>query len=325
MNCKSHTHLQKGYTLQFARRPPWFGDVVSTSVQRSTAHILRTEVISLPAKGAVETISPAQSLSVFYSRYFIVPKKDGCLRLCLDLRHLNRALMNWPFRMITSKQILSQICPGDWFFWLDLKDFHIQITPHHRLFLRFAFEGVAYQYTVLPFGLSLASRTFTKCMDAALSPLRQMGIRILNYLDDRLILAQSEDELLSHGSVLFSHLECLGLRVNFDKMALSTGKRISFLGTVIDSARMRAVVTPEHALAIQELVASFKLRVPRPLKAFQDAGPHGLICRCSSGPLEEHQWMERGVPLCMVCRRKVVSTDTSKLGWWSVCNGTSLF
>ncbi len=30
----------------------------------------------------------------------------------------------------------------------------------------------------------------TRCMDAALSPLRQMGIRILNYLDDWLILAQ---------------------------------------------------------------------------------------------------------------------------------------
>ncbi len=80
---------------------------------------------------------------------------------------------------------------------------------------------MAYQYTVLPFGLSLAPRTFTKCMDAALSPLRQMGIRILNYLDDWLILAQSEVELLSHRTLILSHLECLGLRVNFAKSALS--------------------------------------------------------------------------------------------------------
>ncbi len=63
-------------------------------------------------------------------------------------------------------------------------------SPHHRRFLRFAFEGVAYQYKVLPFGLSLATRTFTRCMDVALSPLRQKGIRILNSLDDWLILAQ---------------------------------------------------------------------------------------------------------------------------------------
>ncbi len=60
------------------------------------------------------------------------------------------------FRMITSKQVVSQICPGDWFFSLDLKDsyIHIQIAPHHRRFLRFAFEGVAYQYLILPFGLA---------------------------------------------------------------------------------------------------------------------------------------------------------------------------
>ncbi len=80
------------------------------------------------------------------------------------------------------------------------------------------------------FGLSLAPRTFTKCMDAALSPLRQMGIRILNYLDDWLILAQSEVELLSHRTLILSHLERLGLRVNFAKSALSPSQRISFLG-----------------------------------------------------------------------------------------------
>ncbi len=54
-------------------------------------------------------------------------------------------------------------------------------SPAH---LRFAFKGVAYQFTVIPFGLSLAPHTFTKCMDAALSQQRQMGFRILNYFDD---------------------------------------------------------------------------------------------------------------------------------------------
>ncbi len=178
--------IKRGYSLQFARRPLRFSGVVSTSVQGENARVLRSEVMTLLEKGAIEMVPPALSESGFYSRYFLVPKKDGGLRPILDLRRLNHALMRRPFRMIMLKQILSQICTGDWFCSLDLKDayFHIQIAPHHRRFLRFAFEGVAYQYTVLPFGLSLAPRTFTKCMDAALSPLRPMGIRILNYLDD---------------------------------------------------------------------------------------------------------------------------------------------
>ncbi len=213
--------IKRGYSLQFFRRPPRFSGVVSTSVQGDNARVLRSELMTLLEKGAIEMVSPALSESGFYSRYFLVPKKDGGLRPILDLRRLNHALMRRPFRMIMLKQILSQIRTEDWFCSLELKDayFHIQIAPHHRRFLRFAFEGVAYQYTVLPFGLSLAPRTFTKCMDAALSPLRQMGIRILNYLDDWLILAQSEVELLSHRTL--SHLERLGLRVNYAKSALS--------------------------------------------------------------------------------------------------------
>ncbi len=73
---------------------------------------------------------------------------------------------------------------GDWFVTINLKDayFHIQVVQRHRRFLRFAFGGKAYQYKVLPFGLALAPRTFTKCMDAALALLRLQGIRVLNYL-----------------------------------------------------------------------------------------------------------------------------------------------
>ncbi len=78
--------------------------------------------------------------------------------------------------------------------------------------------------------------------------------------------------------MLLSHLECQGLRVNFAKSALSPSQRIYFLETVIDSARMRAVVMPEGALAIQQVAASFKL--PRPLKVFQRM--LGLMASASS-------------------------------------------
>ncbi len=142
-------------------------------------------------------------------------------------------------------------------------------SPHHRRFLRFAFEGVAYQYKALPFGLSLATRTFTRCMDAALSPLQQMGIRIVNYLDDWLILAQSQAVLTLHKTLLLSHLGCLGLRVNFAKSILSPSQQVSFLGTVIDSVQMTATVSAERATTIQYHMASFEEGTNRPLKAFQ--------------------------------------------------------
>ncbi len=220
------TTVSRGYTLQFTWRPPHFRSVLATTVRSEGTQVLRAEVIHLLEKGAIEIIPSSQSESGFYSRYFLVPKKDGGLRPILDPRLLNYDLMKRSFRMITLKQILSQICPGDWFMLLDLKDvyFQIQVAPHHRRFLRFAFEGVAYQYKVLPFGLSMTPHTFTQCMDAALSPLRQMGIHILNYLTDWLILAQSQ--ATSHKTLLLSHLGCLGLRVKFAKSILSPSQRV---------------------------------------------------------------------------------------------------
>ncbi len=134
-----------------------------------------------------------------------------------------------------------------------------------------------------------------------LCPLRRMGIRILNYLNDWLILAQSEVELLSHRTLILSHLERLGLRVNFAKSALSPSQRVSFMGTVLDLARMRAVIAPERALAIQKLAATFKSDTARPLKGFQRmlglmaaASPVlqlGLLCMC---PLQ--RWLKPRVP-----------------------------
>ncbi len=99
--------------------------------------------------------------------------------------------------------------------------FHVSVLPPHRPFLRFAFEGWAYQYKVLPFGLSLPPRIFTKVVEADLVPMREHGVRILNYLDDWLIPAQSRDQLCEHRDMVLSHLSQLGLG--------STGKRANSL------------------------------------------------------------------------------------------------
>ncbi len=105
--------------------------MLDNTVHSEDAQVLRVEVMNFLEKGAIEIIPPAQSESGFYSRYFLVPKKDGGLRPILDLKLLNYALMKRWFRIITLKQILSQICPGDWFMSLDLKDayIHIQVAP----------------------------------------------------------------------------------------------------------------------------------------------------------------------------------------------------
>ncbi len=190
-----------------------------------------------------------------------------------------------------------------------------------------------------------------------------MGIRILNYLDDWLILAQSEVELLSHRTLILSHLERLGLRVNFAKSALSPSQRVSFLGTVLDSARMRAVIAPERALAIQKL-GHLQERHRSPTQSVsENAGPYGRsIASVTAGPAphappstlvettgstqrmasrtlayqgesglltaltpwKNPRWM-KGVAMGLVHTRKVVTTDASNTGWGALCEGKPTF
>ncbi len=355
--------IRLGYAIQFARRPPKFNGVLETSVAVRNAPVLREEIAVLLAKDAIEPVPPAEMRQGFYSPYFIVPKKGGGLRPILDLRVLNRALHKLPFKMLTHRRMIKCIQPQDWFAGIDLKDvyFHVSILPRHRPFLRFAFEGRAWQYRVLPFGLSLSPRVFTKVVEGALTPLREVGVRILNYLDDWLILAQSREQLGDHRDLVLRHLSQLGLRVNWEKSKLSPVQRISFLGVELDSVSMTARLTEERAQAVLNCLSSFRGRNVVPLKQFQRLLGHmasaaavtllGLLhmrplqhwlhfrvprwawrrgtlrvgisqqCRRSLSPWTDLAFLRAGVPLEQVSRHTVVTTDASSTGWGATCNG----
>ncbi len=337
--------------------------VLETSVAVRNAPVLREEIAVLLAKDAIEPVPPAEMRQGFYSPYFIVPKKGGGLRPILDLRVLNRALHKLPFKMLTHRRMIKCIQPQDWFAAIDLKDayFHVSILPRHRPFLRFAFEGRAWQYRVLPFGLSLSPCVFTKVVEGALTPLREVGVRILNYLDDWLILAQSREQLGDHRDLVLRHLSQLGLRVNWEKSKLSPVQRISFLGVELDSVSMTARLTEERAQAVLNCLSSFRGRNVVPLKQFQRllghmasaaaVTPLGLLhmrplqhwlhsrvprwawcrgtlrvgisqqCRRSLSPWTDLAFLRAGVPLEQVSRHTVVTTDASSTGWGATCNG----
>ena len=117
--------------------------------------------------------------------------------------------------MLTVGALLRCVREGDWFTSLDLKDayLHVPVRQAHRKFLRFAFMGMAYEYQCLPFGYSLAPRTFSKCVETALEPLRRQGKRILFYLDDLLILSNSEETARRDTMLVINHLSFLGFAI----------------------------------------------------------------------------------------------------------------
>ncbi len=180
-------------------------------------HLVR-EITVLLAKDVMVPVPPADMKAGFFSPYFIVPKKAvgydqswvcaswtgpfisllsrcSCRTASSDASVPKFGLQHWPER-----PVLPCVDPS---------------VPQAIPAVGVRRTSISVQ--VLPFGLSLSPRVFTKVAEAALVPLREQGVRILNYLDDWLILAQSWDQLCEHRDRVLSHLSQLGLQVNWEK------------------------------------------------------------------------------------------------------------
>ncbi|KAI2657541.1 hypothetical protein H4Q32_008891 [Labeo rohita] len=192
--------VKRGYHIQFGAPLPPFNGVFPTVVSPEQGLVMEQEVGTLLRKEAIEVVPPQDRESGFYSRYFIVPKKDGGLRPILDLRLLNRSVMRLKFKMLTVNQV---------------------------------------------------------------------GIRILNYINDWLILAQSEYMVVQHRDVVLAHLKELGLRLNAKKSVLSPLQRTTYLGVVWDSTTMQARLSPARIESILTAVTRVKEGRSLTVKQFQ--------------------------------------------------------
>lgn len=152
----------------------------------------------------------------------------------MDLRCLNKSLKCLPFHMLQIVDVRHAIEPRMWFTLVDAY-FHISIAPHHRRFLRLTFQRRAYQFTVLPFSLSLFHRVFTRFIQAALEPLQQEGMPILPYLDDWLLCARLPQQAANNAQRLLHHVTTLGLRGNLQKSCLTPSQSVCFLGMHLNS------------------------------------------------------------------------------------------
>ncbi len=145
-----------------------------------------------------------------------MPKREGGLCPILDLGPINRALGKRPFRMLTLSRSWRNSPRG----LVCVRGFkgrvlsHSDSTASQMVFLnscQLSGRNTALQYSVLPSGLLWHFQSMQHF------PLRSSGRRILNYLDDWLILARSLDTLISHIDSLLIHLESLRLCLNMQR------------------------------------------------------------------------------------------------------------
>ena len=130
----------------------------------------------------------------------------------------------------------SLIQQGDFMMKLDLEDayYTLLIHPSHRKYLEVHLSG----QQCLPFGLSSALRAFTKALKPVLAVLWSVGIWVVIYIDDMLLLHQQPKVLQKIFVKVVDLPEKLGYLVKREKCSPILCQRLIFLGAVVDSTTM---------------------------------------------------------------------------------------
>ena len=250
--------LREGYRILFSRRPPLSDQPLpmpSYTPSSIRGKALEQEFQDLLHKQAIEQ---APQTPGFYSRLFVVQKDSGAWRPIIDLSTLNTYIASQRFHMETTQSVRS-IRQGDWMISLDLQDAYLQVPihPESRRYLRFTMGGVPYQFRVLCFGLTTAPQVFTRLMAPISAILHRYGIRMLRYLDDWLILAESRTTCLQARDRLLQVCEELELQVNFRKSSLVPSQDMTYLGMQILSVWFVAKPTEARVVNLLNIIEEF--------------------------------------------------------------------
>ena len=150
----------------------------------------------------------------------------------IDLSSLIQYLIISKFKMETPESIRTSLREGEWVTSIDFSDtyLHIPIHPQSRKFLRFHHNGIAYQFSSLPFGLATVPLVFTSLVKEVKLLALNHDIRLHQYLDNWLIRARSQLESQKHTTKLLSPVQNLGFIVNPQKSELTPQQRFNFIG-----------------------------------------------------------------------------------------------
>lgn len=256
--------IRSGYRIQFRVRPRLrrlpLSHMLTIPSDQEKLRVLQNEIKAMLQKQAIERVTDRHNPSGFFSRLFLVRKKKGGWRPIIDLSHLNRSIVSPHFKMETLDKVRLSLNQGDWVTSLDLKDayFHIAIHPRSRRYLRFAFQGVVYQFRALPFGLCTAPYVFTRVVKAMLRFIHQRGIRLHAYLDDWLQPANSKELATTHMRIVMSHTLRMGFIPNWEKSELEPTQVFVFLGARCNLSQGLIGPSPDRIARIRGSIMSLQ-------------------------------------------------------------------
>lgn len=201
---------------QHPRRPPI---ALLSKIEDKLTSLLNSDIIE-PVVGGCQWVSPLVT----------VVKDNGDLRLCVDMRRANAAILRERHIMPTIEDFLPRFTSAKYFSRLDIKEaFHqVELKEESRYITTFITHKGLFQYKRLMYGIVIAPELFQRIMEQILSRCENT----VNFIDDILVFGSTENEHDMALKLVLSVLNEHGILLNQEKCLFKVNS-LDFLGHTI--------------------------------------------------------------------------------------------
>ena len=230
--------LDEPYHIKLKANATPFALFTANNVPLPLLNKVKEHLANMEATGVISCVEVPTDLVV-------VPKKNGDLRICVDLKPLNEAVLRATHPLPKVDTTLALLSGAHVFskysgFW------QIPLIEELRLLTTFITPFGRYCFNKLPFGISSAPEHFQCAMNKVIAGLE--GVVCL--MDDTLVFGRSKEEHDKRLLATLKRIQAAGLKLNKEKCIFSS-KRLKFLGHIIDKDGISA--DPDKTAAIQDL------------------------------------------------------------------------
>ena len=178
----------------------------------------------------------------------VVPKKNGKLRVCINLKKVNAATVRDHYPLPITEHVLERVAGRKAYSFLDGFSGYNQVSikeeDQHKT--AFATEWGIYAYKVMPFGLTNAPATFQRLMSHAFKEHLRKFLEI--FMDDLCVHSGDRSEHLGHLTKVFDTCRVYRICLNPEKCKFMVrqgkilGHIVSANGISTDEDKIKIIV-----------------------------------------------------------------------------------
>src|SRR5437867_1763307 len=226
-------NLVEGYTPVFSR-PYRVPERLKDEIDRQIKELLDL--------GKIE-----KSVSSYAAPIVCILKKDGSVRLCTDLRALNKGIIPDPYLLTRCDDLIMRAANSRYISLVDATSgyFQIGIAAEDREKTSFIVHSGQYQWKVTAFGERTSQSTYNRVMQIILNDHSKYSGA---YVDDVAIFSMKWREHLIHLENVLKSFQKAGMTLKLKKCAFEKEK-IKFLGHLVGRGSHRPLVDKVEALS----------------------------------------------------------------------------